>query len=225
MKGTEEESMTEQKWLRQKDFYGMIELMHGQGRMRKLRLFAVACCCRITLLLSVKRAMTAVDLAERFAEGLVSEQEMIEAGAAAWQATRWTRRDVQMANVAASGTASSFEIPDRLYRAVNAATRMEGPYAPQRAAQQQLFNDIFGNPYRPAAVDPVSLTHDVLAIAHAAYDERIMPSGELDRSRLAVLSDALEEAGCDNATILDHLRGPGPHVRGCWALDLILGKS
>ena len=58
-----------------------------------------------------------------------------------------------------------------------------------------------------------------------AYDERLMPSGELDLGRLAVLSDALEEAGCTSAEILTHLRSPGPHVRGCWALDLILGKS
>ena len=43
--------------------------------------------------------------------------------------------------------------------------------------------------------------------------------------RLAVLFDALEEAGCDDAEILNHLRSPGPHVRGCWAVDLLLGKE
>ena len=48
---------------------------------------------------------------------------------------------------------------------------------------------------------------------------------DLDPDRLAVLADALEEAGCDNADLLSHLRGPGPHVRGCWALDLLLGKE
>jgi hypothetical protein len=46
-----------------------------------------------------------------------------------------------------------------------------------------------------------------------------------DPQRLAVLADALEEAGCNDAEILTHLRSPGPHVRGCWALDLILGKQ
>jgi hypothetical protein len=65
----------------------------------------------------------------------------------------------------------------------------------------------------------------VLALAQSAYDYRIMPSGELDPARLAVLSDALEEAGCDDADILNHLRAAGPHVRGCWALDLLLGKE
>ena len=52
-----------------------------------------------------------------------------------------------------------------------------------------------------------------------------MPAGTLDNTRLAVLADALEEAGCTEADILGHLRGPGPHVRGCWVVDLILGKE
>jgi hypothetical protein len=65
----------------------------------------------------------------------------------------------------------------------------------------------------------------VAGIATAAYEARILPSGELDTARLAVLADALEEAGCTDDTLLNHLHGPGPHVRGCWALDLLLGKS
>jgi hypothetical protein len=65
----------------------------------------------------------------------------------------------------------------------------------------------------------------VSSLAQAAYDVRLLPSGELDAARLAVLSDALEEAGCTDGALLSHLRGPGPHVRGCWAVDLILGKK
>jgi hypothetical protein len=65
----------------------------------------------------------------------------------------------------------------------------------------------------------------VLALAQAAYDERELPAGTLDTTRLAVLADAVEEAGCDQADLLAHLRGPGPHVRGCWTVDLLLGQS
>jgi hypothetical protein len=68
-------------------------------------------------------------------------------------------------------------------------------------------------------------TPAVLALAAAAYDNRVSPAGTLDPDRLAVLADALEEAGCTDTRILGHLRGPGPHVRGCFALDLILDKS
>lgn len=67
------------------------------------------------------------------------------------------------------------------------------------------------------------LTPNVLAVATAAYDDRT-PGGTLDPARLAVLSDALEEAGCDDG-LLAALRSPGPHYRGFWALDLVLGKS
>lgn len=62
-------------------------------------------------------------------------------------------------------------------------------------------------------------------IAEVIYEERKMPEGTLDCTRLAILADALEEAGCNNADILSHCRSAGPHVRGCWALDLVLGKE
>jgi hypothetical protein len=65
----------------------------------------------------------------------------------------------------------------------------------------------------------------VVKIAHAAYEQCSLPSGHLDNARLAVLADALEDAGCRDADILGHLRGPGLHVRGCWPLDLVLGRS
>ena len=87
-----------------------------------------------------------------------------------------------------------------------------------------LVRDIFGNPCRPVAFDPVWRTA-AAALAEAAYEERSLPEGALDPARLAVLGDALEEAGCDNADLLAHLRGPGPHVRGCWSVDLVLAKE
>jgi hypothetical protein len=65
----------------------------------------------------------------------------------------------------------------------------------------------------------------VLKLAQAAYDNPLLPSGLLDNTGLAVLADALEEAGCDNEDILSHLRGPGPHVSGCWAVDLLTGRG
>ena len=88
-----------------------------------------------------------------------------------------------------------------------------------------LLRCIFGNPFRLIALDPVWLIPSVRAVARSAYDERILPAGTLDPDRLAVLADALEDAGCDSADILSHLRTPGPHVRGCWVVDLILDKD
>jgi hypothetical protein len=88
-----------------------------------------------------------------------------------------------------------------------------------------LVRDVFGNPFRSVPVALAWLTPQVVALAQAAYDERELPAGTLDISRLAVLADALEEAGCTAPDLLNHLRSPGPHYRGCFVLDLLLGKQ
>ena len=95
-------------------------------------------------------------------------------------------------------------------------------------AQCHLLRDIFGNPFRPASLAPSVLTWNdatVVRLAQATYDERHMPSGLLDNVRLAVLADALEEAGCQDQEILSHCRSGGEHIRGCWVVDLLLGRS
>jgi hypothetical protein len=96
------------------------------------------------------------------------------------------------------------------------------------AMQCDLLRDIFGNPFHPSTLDSAWLTWNdaaVVRLAQTAYEDRQLPAGTLDNCRLAVLADALEEAGCTDADILGHLRGPGPHVRGCWPVDLCLGNS
>jgi hypothetical protein len=97
------------------------------------------------------------------------------------------------------------------------------------ATQADLIRDVFGNPFRPpASVNPAWLawnTGTVRRLAEAAYEERVLPAGTLDNARLAVLADALQEAGCDDSGLLEHLRGPGPHVPGCFAIDAILGRE
>jgi hypothetical protein len=91
------------------------------------------------------------------------------------------------------------------------------------AVQARILRDVFGNPFRPVAFNPAWLAGPVPDLAETAYTERIMPSGELDPARLAVLADALEDNGADPA-IFAHLRGPGPHVRGCWVVDHCTGR-
>jgi hypothetical protein len=84
--------------------------------------------------------------------------------------------------------------------------------------QCRLLREIFGNPFRPVVADPRWLTSTVRGLASAIYAERAF-------DRLPILADALEDAGCDHADVLAHCRGDGPHVRGCWVVDLILGKT
>ena len=97
-----------------------------------------------------------------------------------------------------------------------------------RRAQADLLRDIFGpRVFRRGPVLPSGLTWNgrtVGCLAQSAYDDRHLPYGTLDQARLAALADALEESGYSDAELLGHLRGPGPHVRGCHAVDAILGR-
>lgn len=88
-----------------------------------------------------------------------------------------------------------------------------------------LLREVFGNPFRPVNVPDTWRTADVRTVALATHQSPDPATGQLDPARLAVLADALEEAGCDDATLLKHLRSPGPHVPGCWVVDAILGKG
>jgi hypothetical protein len=84
--------------------------------------------------------------------------------------------------------------------------------------QVRFLQDIFGNHFRPATISPAWQNTNTVALAQAIYDERAF-------DRMPILRDALEDAGCDNADILNHCRQPAEHVRGCWVVDLLLGKS
>jgi hypothetical protein len=103
--------------------------------------------------------------------------------------------------------------------------------APGREHHAQVFllRDLFGPlPFRPVPVAPVVLQWrdgTVVRLAQAAYEQRSLPEGRLDAFRLAVLADALEEAGCQDEEVLTHLREQKGHWRGCWMLDLLLGKT
>jgi hypothetical protein len=86
------------------------------------------------------------------------------------------------------------------------------------ATGSALVCDIFGNPFRPVPFSPEWRTDTTLTLARQMYESR-------DFSAMPILADALQDAGCESAEILDHCRGPGPHVRGCWCVDLVLGKA
>jgi hypothetical protein len=108
-----------------------------------------------------------------------------------------------------------------------ASTPADPIWAAEEEAQSRLLRCVVGNPFRQPASGPSVLAWDsgaVVKMAEAIYDRREMPAGTLDAARLAVLADALEEAGCTDPDLLKHLRGPGPHYRGCFVLDLLLGK-
>src|SRR5262249_49758118 len=91
----------------------------------------------------------------------------------------------------------------------------------ERQVQADILREIFGNPFRPPAIDPAWLRWNdgtVPRLARVIYDERSFET-------LPVLADALEDAGCPDVALLQHCRSGAGHFRGCWAIDAILGKT
>jgi hypothetical protein len=230
--------MTEAEWLAGTDPQKMLTFfVVCQESDRKRRLFAVACCRSVAHLMADCRSRDAVAAAERYADGLIDEAALASARSAAALAAQqawsggpaagtaggaavvaaegpfaWTAAGMAgaAAGIAAKALERSAGRPDR------AAVAAEAP-----AAQADLVREVFGNPWRPpalAAGPSPRACAGALAIARRAYVEG-------DFLALPVLADALEDAGVTNPDILGHLRGPGPHVRGCWAVDLLLGKE
>ena len=81
-----------------------------------------------------------------------------------------------------------------------------------------LLREVVGNPFRPVTIDHDWRTSAVLDLSRQMYKAR-------EFGPMPVLADALQDAGCEHPDVLTHCRGPGPHVRGCWVVDLVLGKE
>jgi hypothetical protein len=214
--------MTEAEWNSCTDPRKMLELLRarGQASERNLRLFACGCCRGIWHLLTDKCSRRAVEVVERFADGRATPQTFRKWHWAAYEAYEATG-EAAYAPYAAGHRVADLAASDAADAAADAGQ--------QRAGQCDLLRDIFGNPFRTSPrIDPLWLAWNdgtVKRLAEAAYEHRSLPEGTLDQARLAVLADALEEAGCTNEEILSHSRSASDHVRGCWLIDLLLKKA
>ena len=233
--------MTESDWNSSTDPQAMLSFLRDGGRAtdRKLRLFAVACCRRLGPLLQDPRITTALDVAERYADGAATQADLEAALRGAVRAQRAQRRKALLFAYAAVMDAcgpGGLGAAEKAAWAEAAAANARATYGERLrrtrpdlyATLAALLRDIFGNHFRTVTADPAWLAWHggaVVNLATAVYEERALPSGHLDAARLAVLADMLEEAGCSDADLLDHLRSPGPHVRGCFAVDLLSGRS
>jgi hypothetical protein len=104
----------------------------------------------------------------------------------------------------------------------------EAAGSPEACHQSALIRDMTGNPFRTTLFDPSWLDWreaTIPRLAQSIYEEHELPSGSLDATKLSILADALEEAGCTDTGILEHLRGSGPHVRGCHVVDKLLARE
>ena len=245
--------MTDTEWLACTDAQPLLDFLRDSGKLseRKARLFAVACAHHVWPWLLDERSRKAVEVSERYAEGLVGRKALNAVRREAFAASKsplpsscyrgYARGSEHAAVVALNVCMNTKRYGcQELTRATagcasSLVAHVLGDAAEptERKAQCDLLRCLFGSPFCPTPFALAWLTPSVISLAVGAYEDRAvgayedrsLPSGELDGACLAVLAAALEAAGCDNADLLNHLRGPGPHVRGCWPVDLILGKE
>jgi hypothetical protein len=234
----------EGRWQASTDPETMLDVLAAKGKAssRKLRLVAIACCRRLWHLLLDERSRKGVEMLEQSVDGAELPIEFRKILQAAHAAALEVENGFPAAASAAEAATALLVAPaasalefDTVVSVVLEATEAPGEainstsWCPKRteagrqehAAQADLLRDIFGNPFRaPVLLETGFLHWDdgiVEKLARSIYDQ-----GAFDR--LPILADALEEAGFSDIEILEHLRGPGPHVRGCFVLDLLLGK-
>ncbi|HZY89324.1 MAG TPA: hypothetical protein VFE78_31165 [Gemmataceae bacterium] len=237
--------MNESEWLACPDPWRMLDFLRGSGNAsdRRFRLFAAACYRRVWHLLADPRTRHAVGVLERLADGGAPRGEVEQAlrGAcnAAFEAETlvWDDDLLEARGLAAGSVYRAFatdpagaagQARDCCTHAAVATAGPANEAAAERAeevGQCRLLRDIFGGLFRRPPAFPLHVPAWCGGLAQAAYDNRELPSGHLESSRLAVLADALEDAGVSEGGLLDHLRGPGPHVRGCHVLDAISGRG
>jgi hypothetical protein len=204
--------------------------LRRRGSQRRFYLAAAGWARQVEHALSGERYHALIALVEKFADGLIDLQEMSRAHREAEDdviarclalGNQGLSLSVTSRRLAADYAAARAALPnDGWIAAVNAlgdAGRV-GKRADMAPRQMSLLRDIFGNPFRLVTLDPRWLTSTVVDLAQAIYNERAF-------ERMPILADALMDAGCDSDDIIHHCRGDGPHVRGCWVVDLLLGKE
>jgi hypothetical protein len=228
--------LTEAEWLAAKTVIHLDLYRSAWKQFRKWRLFGVACCRRVMTLVAEERLEALAAAAEQFADEQIpwDEVKRIRKVMARIRKELIPRNDrsftpdeakldvLDAVNLAAGKTPIGALGADRQSRyaaAAKARPDWQLGHDSEEREQIRLARDIFGNPFRPVAFDPDWHTSTALALAKQMYDSR-------DFSAMPILADALQDAGCDNDEVLNHCRdAAGVHVRGCWVVDLVLGKS
>ena len=232
--------MTEARWLTAADPRDMLQHLTWRGSERKLRRYCVEAVRPFIDCFFHPTSWATLAVAEEVAEGRGGEQEVVKARQEAWaafpfpglttthlqivaaraaartvepdasKASEWTSNEIR--SLFADREEEKFETDDEQYDAY-----FRGQ-AVGNSLLANLLRDIFGNPFRPVAVDPAWLTETAVGIARGIYEDRAF-------ERMPILADALQDAGCEDAEVLSHCREPGTHVRGCWVVELMLGRS
>jgi hypothetical protein len=223
----EEQTMTEQEWFGSNDFGVLVRyaidvnprgaFRTGRTPRRKLRLASCAIARSIVALAADERTRIALETAERCAEGELPETDRIAMREITRTIDRVEPVPADCANAAifhalGDDPGDLILTADLAWGAINYDTE-------ERLLQIDILRDIVCNPFRPMFFSDRWRTDTAVTLAQQMYEAR-------DFSAMPILADALQDAGCDDEHILTHCRDPhATHVRGCWVVDLVLGKS
>jgi hypothetical protein len=216
-----EAPMTEAEWLACRDPAPMLELLRGKASDRRTRLFACACLREAWTEGMNPAPLEVIEQTEALADGRVSKAKYrAAAGSLRVDDIRSTSEADRTVEWSVIYAAQRIGTPKNYLNVVPYIGKVLALWRTgQRVTSQtDLLRDIFGNPFQSIAFDPRWRTADALGLARAVYEDRAF-------DRLPLLADALMDAGCADEQVLSHCRGPGPHARGCWVVDLVLGKE
>ena len=217
--------MTEAEWLNATNFAPLLGAARQLSSERKLRLFVCACARHFFPTDPHPDLPRGVDMAEQMADGTAS-RAVIERASELFGSLTYVGDFHARGFVGENVFPASFvhnAVNPRVVRATRGAWCSLSDYEADLGLENAQIGvpwlrDIFGNPFRPVAFTPDWRTDTAITLAAQMYESR-------DFSAMPILADALQDAGCDNANVLVHCRGSGPHVRGCWVVDLVLGKE
>ena len=233
--------MDENEWLNATNPMPMLEFLRclSDTSQRKWRLFAAACCRRILCLTGDERVHQVAEVVEWLAEGLPQKKERRIARntalLAAQESTVGSKSNVAWAIYCATAKNAARAAQDCSLYALQTVggpsgkaiwpgvTNGSAARAAERTVQCGLLRDIVASPFTtPRPIDAAWLLWNdstVRRIAEGIYEERAF-------ERMGVLADALLDAGCNDEVMLAHCRQQGAvHARGCFVLDLLLGKE
>lgn len=238
--------MTEAEWLDKPQPFALIEFFRSRVSERRRRLLACACCRRVWDLLGQDSIRHSIELAESYADGAIRAAELHAAHDQPYfndlqnqlrgKAEVTPQLSLRVLYAVAAARDLTLSTVNILNIVLDTSRDATGDYIPtpqhnettgggsigyddgELAEKVGLLRDIFGNPFRPVTFDPTWRTSTAVALANQMYQSR-------DFSAMPILADALQDAACANEEILSHCREPGVHVRGCWVVDLVLGKE
>jgi hypothetical protein len=224
--------MTEKQWLASPSPQRMLNFLRFKVSDRKLRLFACACCRRVQDADGQEHGLAALEVAERLAECQATNDERVGAVSALLTVGGFTSPHIAaLFDNSATAADQTAYIASRAPGLINVPQRLSGgpgtrinpawteAVRNEKMVQVSLLRDIFSNPFRPVTLDSAWRTSTVTALAKQMYESR-------DFGAMPILVDALQDAGCTSEDILDHCRDAhSTHVRGCWVVDLVLGKE